>query len=282
MWRKLRNRRQVEQTSKESTLAANFYQRSRIQWKRLLVAHQTIQFSAPEERTDATNKRVRNKILLAIPDNEFWVVRPHLEGVALDSHKILHEAHEVLQYAYFPNDGLLSLVVVLAEGKTVEAGIVGKEGLVGIPALAGLDRSPLREVVQITGDGLRMPVSSLTELLGEAKQLRHEMERFAVLLGLQMAQTAGCNRLHGVEQRLARWLLMAQDRVSSALLPITHDFLATMLGTDRPSVSLAAGTLQKAKVIEYNRGSVRILNRAELERISCECYGVIRRYTNEM
>src|SRR5258708_2885214 len=161
------------------------------------------------------------------------------------------------------------------------AGIVGREGLVGIPALAGLNRSPLREVVQITGDGLRMPVSRLAEFLREAPQLRHEMERFSVLLGLQMAQTAGCNRLHGVEQRLARWLLMAQDRVSSASLPITHDFLATMLGTDRPSVSLAAGALQKANIIEYNRGSVKILNRAELERASCECYGVIRRYTDE-
>jgi CRP-like cAMP-binding protein len=96
-----------------------------------------------------------------------------------------------------------------------------------------------------------------------------------------MAQTAGCNRLHDVEQRLARWLLMAQDRVNSASLPITHDFLATMLGTDRPSVSLAAGVLQKAGVIEYSRGSVKILNRAELERISCECYGVIQRYSNE-
>jgi len=245
------------------------------------VAHQTVQFSAPEGRTDATNKRVKNRILLSIPDNEFWAMRPDLEGVALDSHKILHESHEVLQYAYFPNDGLLSLVVVLAEGKTVEAGIVGKEGLVGIQALAGLNRSPLREVVQITGGGLRMPVSRLTEFLREAPQLRNELERFSVLLGLQMAQTAGCNRLHGVEQRLARWLLMAQDRVSSASLPVTHDFLATMLGTDRPSVSLAAGTLQKANIIKYNRGSVRIVNRAELERVSCECYGVIRRYTDE-
>src|SRR6267142_15540 len=197
--------------------------------KAFVVAHQTLQFSAPDERTDATNKRVKNKILLSIPDNEFWAMRPDLEGVALESHKILHESHEVLQHAYFPNDGLLSLVVVLAEGKTVEAGIVGREGLVGIPALAGLNR----------------------------------------------------NRLHGVEQRLARWLLMAQDRVSSASLPITHDFLATMLGTDRPSVSLAAGALQKANIIEYNRGSVKILNRAELERASCECYGVIRRYTDE-
>jgi CRP-like cAMP-binding protein len=246
------------------------------------VAHQTVQFLPPEERTDTTNKRVENRVLLSIPDNEFWALRPHLELLEFDSHQILHEAHEVLHYAYFPNDGLLSLVVVFAEGKTVEAGIVGKEGVVGLPALAGLSRSPLREVVQITGGGLRIAVSTLRELMATAPQLRYQLERFSVLLGLQVAQTAGCNRLHDVEQRLARWLLMAQDRVSTATLPITHDFLATMLGTDRPSVSLAAGVLQKARVIEYNRGSVRIVNRAELERISCECYGVIKRYTSEM
>ena len=227
------------------------------------------------------NRRVGNKILLAIPDNEFRAIRPHLESMELESHRVLHEAHEVLQYAYFPNDGLLSLVVVLADGKTVEAGIVGKEGLVGIPALAGLSRSPLREVVQIAGDGLRIPATTLRELLATAPELHHELERFSVVLGLQVAQTAGCNRLHEVEKRLARWLLMAQDRVSSELLPITHDFLATMLGTDRPSVSLAAGVLQKAGIIEYSRGSVRILNRAELERTACECYGVIRRYSVE-
>jgi CRP-like cAMP-binding protein len=246
------------------------------------VAHRTVQFLPPEERTDTTNKRVQNRVLLSIPDNEFWALRPHLELLEFGSHQVLHEAHEVLHYAYFPNDGLLSLVVVLAEGKTVEAGIVGKEGVVGLPALAGLSRSPLREVVQVTGDGLRVAVSTLRELLGNAPQLRYQLERFSVLLGLQVAQTAGCNRLHDVEQRLARWLLMAQDRVSTETLPITHDFLATMLGTDRPSVSLAAGELQKAKVIEYNRGSVRIVNRAELERISCECYGVIQRYTGEI
>lgn len=246
------------------------------------MAHQTVQFLPPEERTDTTNKRVENRVLLSIPDNEFWALRPHLELLDFDSHQILHEAHEVLHYAYFPNDGLLSLVVVFAEGKTVEAGIVGKEGVVGLPALAGLSRSPLREVVQITGGGLRIAVSTLRELMATAPQLRYQLERFSVLLGLQVAQTAGCNRLHDVEQRLARWLLMAQDRVSTATLPITHDFLATMLGTDRPSVSLAAGVLQKAKVIEYNRGSVRIVNRAELERISCECYSVIQRYTSEM
>jgi CRP-like cAMP-binding protein len=245
------------------------------------VAHQTIQFVPPEGRTDASNKRIENKILLAIPDGEFRTLRPHLENLELESHKVLHEAHEVLKHVYFPNDGLVSLVVVQADGKTVEAGLVGKEGLVGIPAIAGLSRSPLREVVQIRGEGLRMPVAALRELLATAPQLRDEIERFTIVLGLQIAQTAGCNRLHGVEQRLARWLLMAQDRVKSELLPITHDFLATMLGTDRPSVSLAAGVLQKAGVIEYGRGSVKITNRTGLEGLSCECYGVIQKYSSE-
>lgn len=246
----------------------------------IAVAHQ-VQFFPPEERRDATNRHVENKILLAIPENEFLSIRPQLEPVELESHQILHEAHEPMQYAYFPNDGLLSLVVVFSDGKTVEAGIIGKEGLVGIPATAGLSRSPLREVVQITGEGLRIPAAALRELLATAPRLRHELEQFSVVLGLQVAQTAGCNRLHDVEKRLARWLLMAEDRVSSEFLPITHDFLATMLGTDRPSVSLAAGVLQKAGVIEYSRGSVKILNRAGLERSSCECYGVIRRYSPE-
>src|SRR5205807_1247549 len=108
--------------------------------------------------------------LLAIPDNEFWAVRGYLESLELQSHEILHEAHDVLQYAYFPNDGLLSLVVVFADGKTVEAGIVGKEGVVGLPALAGISRSPLREIVQISGDGLRISVSVLRELMSTAPQ----------------------------------------------------------------------------------------------------------------
>jgi CRP-like cAMP-binding protein len=245
------------------------------------VAHQPVQFYPPEDRRDATDRRVRNRILLSIPDHEFAAIRPHLESVELASHQVLHEAHEAVEYTYFPNEGLLSLVVVMAGGKTVEAGIVGKEGLVGIPAIAGLSRSPLREIVQITGDGVRMSVGTLRELLAGAPQFRRELERFSVVLSLQIGQTAGCNRLHDVEQRLARWLLMAQDRVSSGSLPITHDFLATMLGTDRPSVSLAAGILQKAEVIEYSRGSVKILNRAGLERAACECYGVIQRYNGE-
>jgi CRP-like cAMP-binding protein len=244
------------------------------------VAHQPIQILHPAERSDSASKPIKNHILLSLPDNEFRSIRPHLEVLDLPHHLSLYEPNEPLKFVHFPNDGLVSLVVVLSGGKTVEAGIIGKEGLVGLPALVGLDRSPLREVVQIAGDGYRVPVAALKELLPSCPRFVRTVERYAVVLGLHVAQTAGCNRLHDVEQRLARWLLMAQDRVSSATLPITHDFLATMLGTDRPSVSLAAGTLQRKQIIEYNRGSVKILNRGELEKTACECYSVIQQYVS--
>ena len=244
------------------------------------MAHRTIPFV--HERTSSTGKPVKNKILLSIPDNEFRAIRPHLESIDLTDHVVLHEPHQPLEFVHFLNDGLISLVVVLSDGKTVEAGIVGNEGVVGIPALAGLARSPLQEVTQISGNGVRVSSNALQDVLAGAPQFHRKLELYAVILGLQMAQTAACNRLHGVEQRFARWLLMAQDRVDSGILPITHDFLATMLGTDRPSVSLAAGVLQKNGIIEYNRGSVRILNRDELRRVACECYAVIQQYNAEI
>lgn len=245
------------------------------------MANQPIQFYQQVERTDSTGKPILNRILTAIPENEFRQLRPHFQPVALTSHAILYEPHQALDFLHFPNDGLISLVAVFTGGKTVEAGIVGKEGFVGIPATIGMNRSPLREVVQIAGDGVRVAASIVREALRSAPELHRRFEEFGVRLGLQVAQTAACNRLHDVEQRLSRWLLMAQDRVSSETVPITHDFLATMLGTDRPSVSLAAGLLQKRGIIEYARGSVRILNRGELEQASCECYAVIRDYTDD-
>src|SRR5258708_31459778 len=161
---------------------ANFYSGRESNQKGFIVAHQTIQFLPPEERKDATNKRVENKILLSIPETEFRAIRPHLEAVELDSHRVLHEAHEVLEYAYFPNDRLLSLVVVLADGKTVEAGIAGKEGLEGIPALAGLSRSPLREAVPITGVGLRISAGTMRGMIATAQDLRRQCERCTAVL----------------------------------------------------------------------------------------------------
>jgi CRP-like cAMP-binding protein len=177
---------------------------------------------------------------------------------------------------------LISLVVVMKDGKTVEAGIVGNEGFTGTPAAVGLSRSPLQVVVQITGDGFRVEIAALQNTLESAPHLQLMLGRYAVVRGMQVAQTAACNRLHDIEQRLARWLLMAQDRVDSGSLPITHDFLATMLGTDRPTVSLAAGVLQTKELIKYTRGAVQIVNRKKLEHSACECYAVIRQYDGEL
>jgi CRP-like cAMP-binding protein len=137
-------------------------------------------------------------------------------------------------------------------------------------------------VVQITGDGFRVAVGALQHALEFAPHLQLILSRYAAIRGMQVAQTAACNRLHDIEQRLARWLLMTQDRVDSGLLPITHDFLATMLGTDRPTVSLAAGVLQRKKLIEYTRGAVKIVNRKKLEDSACECYEVIQRYNGKL
>jgi CRP-like cAMP-binding protein len=170
----------------------------------------------------------------------------------------------------------------MKDGKTAEAGIVGNEGFTGTPAVVGLGKSPLRAVVQITGDGFRVKVGALQNTLESTPHLQLMLNRYAVVRSMQVAQTAACNRLHEIKQRLARWLLMTQDRMDSGALPITHDFLATMLGTDRPSVSLAAGVLQRKKIIEYTRGAVKIVNRKKLEDSACECYAVIRLYDGEL
>jgi CRP-like cAMP-binding protein len=234
------------------------------------------------ERTNPAGKPISNIILLSISDSDYASLRPHLEYVSLPNHLVLHEAGGKLEFAYFPNRGLISLVVVMKDGKTAEAGIVGNEGFTGTLAAVGLNRSPLQAVVQITGDGFRVEVGDLQNTLESTPHLQLMLSRYAAIQGMQVAQTAACNRLHGIEQRLARWLLMTQDRVDSGSLPITHDFLATMLGTDRPSVSSAAGILQRRKVIEYTRGAVKIVNRKKLEKSACECYGVTQQYNGDL
>jgi CRP-like cAMP-binding protein len=234
------------------------------------------------ERTNTEGKPVSSLILLSISESDFTLLRPHLEYVSLPNHLVLHEPGRKLEFAYFPNRGLISLVVVMKDGKTAEAGIVGNEGFTGTLAAVGLTRSPHQAVVQITGDGFRVEVGALQNTLESAPHLQWILSRYAAIRGIQVAQTAACNRLHDLGQRLARWLLMTQDRVDSGSLPITHDFLATMLGTDRPSVTFAAGVLQKKKIIEYTRSALKIVNRKKLENSACECYGIIQQYDGEL
>jgi CRP-like cAMP-binding protein len=236
----------------------------------------------PGERTNAEGKQVCNQILLSIPDEEFNVLRPHLKYVDMPHHLSLYEPNQKIESAYFPNCGMISLVVVMENGRTVEVGVAGKEGFSGAAAAVGLTRSTVREVVQIAGDGFQIGTSNLQSVLRNAPKLQNVMSRCAVILGMQVAQTAACNRMHSVEQRLARWLLVTQDRVDAGALPITHDFLATMLGTDRPSVSLAASGMQANGILQYTRGAVKVLNRKKLEECACECYQSIQQFNGEL
>jgi len=234
------------------------------------------------EWTNIDGKPVTNKLLLAIPDSEYKLMRPGLTYFDLPSHLSLHEPTQKIKFVYFPNRGMVSQVVVTKDGRTVEVGVVGNEGYVGAGLAVVLNRSSVREIIQIAGDGFRMMGNALERILRSAPQLQAILSRHAGLQGMQVAQTAACNRLHDIQQRLSRWLLMTQDRVTSGVLPITHDFIATMMGTDRSTVSLAAAVLQKKGIIEYVRGAVKIVNRRKLEKSACECYDVIRQFEDSL
>jgi CRP-like cAMP-binding protein len=245
--------------------------------------HEQVSKSGPQlvGRTDPSGNPLHNKILLAIPEAEFQALRPHLEFSTLTYHQSLHESTEGIHQAWFLNRGMASLVVTTTDGRSVEVGVVGKEGWVGAPLAVGLRRSPYRAIVQIPGDGVRVRAEILVELLGSTRQLRQLLNRYSQLQAMQVAQLAACNRLHEIEQRLARWMLMCQDRTEADMLPMTHEFFAQMLGAGRPSVTLAAGVLQRAGIIRYSRGKVNILNREALENASCECYRVIQQFNGE-
>jgi CRP-like cAMP-binding protein len=230
------------------------------------------------ERTNTEGKPVSNKVLLATPDNEYQLMRPDLKYVGLPDRLSLHEPTQNIEFVYFPNRGMVSQVVVTNDGRTVEVGVVGNEGYVGAGLAVGLTRSSVREIVQVAGDGFRIRGNALERILRSAPQLHKILSRHSGLQGMQVAQTAACNRLHDIQQRLSRWLLMTQDRVNLAVLPITHDFIATMMGTDRSTVSLAAAVLQKKGIIEYVRGAVKVVNRRKLQNSACECYAVIQEF----
>src|ERR1700726_1901947 len=249
---------------------------------RIAMVQKNFRVAQADERTNIDGKHVRNKILLAMPDNEYKLMRPDLMYIDLPSHLSLHEPAQKIEFVYFPNGGMISQVVVTKDGRTVEVGVVGSEGYVGAGLAAGLSRSSVREIIQIAGDGFRMMGSALERILRSAPHLQVILNRHAGLQGMQVAQTAACNRLHDIEQRLSRWLLMTQDRVHSGVLPITHDFIATMMGTDRSTVSLAASVLQKKKIIDYVRGAVKIVNRRKLEQSACECYDIIQEFEDDL
>ncbi len=201
-------------------------------------------------RTDRQGKAVRNLVLLAIPEEEFAAVRPYLEPVELPRYDILYEQGKKIGHAHFLNAGMISLVVITSDGRSVEVGISGHEGIVGAPPAFGFETARMRAIVQLPGSGLRISSEALQDIFDRSPQFRHLIERYLMLQQMQIAQIAACNRLHDMAQRLARWLLMCQDRVNSEMLPLTHEFLAQMLGSGRPTVTIAAGILERAGLMK--------------------------------
>ena len=200
-----------------------------------------------------------------------------LEFVRLRTGQLLHEVGDTLKSAYFCNSGLVSILSVFPDGKSVEVGLIGKEGFVGLPLIAGFRRAATRAVVQIEATAFRIDAENLTEMLRKFPRLERQMQQFSQILAMEVTLVAACNGLHEVEERLARWLLMCADRVGNGSLLLTQELLAQMLGTRRASVTVAAGMLQKAGLIAYTRGNVSIVNRPELEQAACECYRLMQR-----
>lgn len=230
---------------------------------------------------DGDGNRINNEILLALPLRERELLLPKLEFVRLKTHQLLHETGDTLKSAYFPNSGLVSILSVFPDGKSVEVGLVGREGFIGLPLVAGFRTAPTRAITQIEGSAFRVDSENLIGLLPQCFKLERRLQQFAQILAMQVTQIAACNRLHEVNERLARWLLMSADRVGSNSVPLTQELIAQMLGTRRSSVTVAAGMLQKAGLISHTRGDVKIIDRSKLEEASCECYGIMVRQVEE-
>jgi CRP-like cAMP-binding protein len=220
---------------------------------------------------------VKNRILLALARNQCEQVFAKLKLVNLPLKRILHEVGEPIEFGYFINSGLASVLSVMQDGKSVEVGLIGLEGFAGLPLVSGLRTSPTRTVMQVAGSGFRIRASDIGPAFKKCAPLETSLLRYSHELTMQATQVAACNRLHDVDERLARWLLMSQDRLGGDIVPLTQEFLAHMLGTRRASVTVAAGILQKAGFITYTRGTVKIKNRRSLEGSTCECYGMLNR-----
>lgn len=214
----------------------------------------------------------KNSILAALPVDDYERIALSLTPISFELGQVLYEPDEQIHQVYFPITTITSLITILEDGSTVEAGIIGYTGMVGIPVVLGAESSPSRAVTQHLGDALMMPVAALKEELRRGGQLQELLLLFTHTLFTQVSQTAACNRLHTVEERLARWLLMIHDRTQEDEFMLTQEFIATMLGSRRAGVTVAAGALATAGLIRYKRGHISIVDREGLEDAACECY----------
>jgi CRP-like cAMP-binding protein len=218
-----------------------------------------------------------NRILNALTRAEYERLSVHLEPVNLSAGEVLCHPDQPITHVYFPNRGTVSLVSVFEDGKSVEVGMVGNEGMFGVCVFLGSISTPLEAVVQLPGDGLRMRASALKQEFNKGGQLQDLLLRYTQAFITQVAQTAACNGTHPTEGRLVRWLLMCQDRAHSKDLNLTQEFIAQMLGMRRAGITEAAGQLKASGLIEYSRGHITILDREGLEAMSCECYQIVRK-----
>ena len=227
---------------------------------------------------DAPHVKPRNRLLGVLPQTEQARILPLIEDIPLEFRQDIYCDHVPTEHVWFPHEGVISIVAEFSEGQPVEVATIGPEGMVGIQILLGADQVAGKAFVQVAGSAGRMRAEDFLKAVAECPHLDRLLRRYTLALFNQVAQAAGCNRAHSIEERLARWLLMTQDRVHSREFPLTQEFLAQMLGVRRPTVSLAAGILAKANLIHYVRGRITIVDRSGLEGVACECYKII---TNE-
>lgn len=233
----------------------------------------------PRENTDTLGG---NRLLAALDTADMDRLRPHLEEVSLNRHQVLSEPNGKISRAYFPHDGLVSLQTVLSSGPCVESAMVGREGMVGAPLIAYHNVSPSRAVVQVPGRAAAIAGDRLQRALHESAPLRDLLGRYVHAFLAQITQSVACNAVHAAERRLARWLLAATERNGNRPLPLTHEFLAEMLGVGRPTVTLVARALQAAGLIDYRRGSISVTDRRGLESAACECHRAVRRVYEDL
>jgi CRP-like cAMP-binding protein len=216
-----------------------------------------------------------NRLLAVLPAEEYAQLRPHLCHVEWANGQIIYAPKELPRHVYFPLTGCASVVVTMADGAMIEAGTIGREGLVGLAAFLGTDTGPLTTLAQVPGVVARLPAPVLRDAAAQGTRLHATLQRFTQAFYVLAAQSAGCNRLHPVEQRCARWLLLTHDRAGRDTFQLTQEFLGYMLGVARPAVTVAARILQRAGLITYHRGVVTIRDRPGLEEAACECYATI-------
>lgn len=218
----------------------------------------------------------QNHLLAALPNLDYIRIQHMLEYVSMPLGLALYESGSHLQHVYFPTTSIVSLLYVLASGASAEIAVVGNEGVLGIALFMGGETTPSRAVVQSQGHGYRMRAVHLKNEFNQGGAMMHLLLRYTQALITQMSQTAVCNRHHTIEQQLCRWLLLSLDRLSSENLHMTQELIANMLGVRREGVTEAAGKLQRAGLIEYSRGHIRVIDRANLEKQVCECYHVVK------